>query len=147
MTGAAPVGSGEIQARPLPQPSLIPTHMTIVFDAGCSFCRRCAGWLADQEAAIPTLLTASADPEIAARYGHLPEFGDELMVVADTGQIWAGPDAFIVVMWCLARYRSTAMRLTGPVGQAAARRFFHAVSANREWLSGIMPDSDCATEC
>jgi predicted DCC family thiol-disulfide oxidoreductase YuxK len=114
--------------------------MTIVYDGACAFCIRCARWIAEQRPALPLRLVPSQDPAAAAALGHLPGYGRDLLVVADTGQVWAGPDAFIVAMWCLAAYRGAAVGLAGPTGQRAARAFFAAVSARRttlgEWLDG-----------
>ncbi|MGI9017070.1 MAG: hypothetical protein ACR2HR_08205 [Euzebya sp.] len=64
--------------------------------------------------------------------------------------MWAGPDAFIVAMWCLASYRHLAIGLSGPLAHRSARAFFHTISANRstlgEWLDGTEQVESC-TSC
>lgn len=108
--------------------------MTIVFDDRCVFCRRCAQWLVDQRAAIPTSVVPSSSIECTRRYGAVEGYGEEFLVIGDTGQVWTGPDAFIVALWCLAGYRTTAMRLSGPVGRQTARALFRRVTNNRHLL-------------
>lgn len=117
--------------------------MTIVYDAGCPFCVRCADWLLRQRPAVALQVVPSDDPDVRAVYGHLPGFGTELFVAADSGQVWAGPDAFIAAMWCLARYRGLALELSGPAGHGIARKFFQSVSENRGRLGRALWLDDC----
>lgn len=120
-----------------------PSAMTIIYDGDCPFCIRCAQWLLDQRPALPLAVVASTDPTVRAAYGHLPGFGAELMVIADTGPVWTGPDAFIVAMWCLASYRHLSLGLSGPTAQRMARSFFQAVSASRGKLGGALGLEQC----
>jgi predicted DCC family thiol-disulfide oxidoreductase YuxK len=121
-----------------------PRHMAIVYDGTCNFCIRCAAWISRQQPAIALTLLPSTDPCVRAAYGRIEGFGQELMVVADNGQVWSGPDAFIVAMWCLAAFRHLACNLSGPLAHRSARAFFHSVSQNRstlgQWLDGTTPD-------
>ncbi|CAN5310575.1 hypothetical protein BH23ACT9_BH23ACT9_07390 [soil metagenome] len=119
------------------------TVMTIVYDGNCPFCLRCADWLRQQRPALTLAVVPSDDPQARATLGMLPGYGDELLVVADDGRVWAGPDAFIVAMWCLDAYRHLALGLNGPLANRAARSFFQAVSANRGRLVGAPAPDHC----
>lgn len=112
--------------------------MTIVFDADCPFCIRCGDWLVAQRPAIALSVVPSSDPGVIGAYGRLPGFGEELLVIADTGQLWVGPDAFLAAMWCLDRYRHLALGLSGPAAHGMARAFFQKVSAKRGRIGSAM---------
>ncbi|HUG85762.1 MAG TPA: hypothetical protein VMM13_14450, partial [Euzebya sp.] len=100
-------------------------------------------WLLAQRPAIPLAVVPTTDPGVVVTFGHLPGFGVELVVVADTGQAWTGPDAFIIAMWCLASYRHLSLGLTGAMGHTVARSFFRALSANRGKLGGALGLEHC----
>lgn len=131
------------QAAPRPPGAATPSAMTIVYDGHCPFCVRCAEWLLAQRPALRLTVVSRTDPTVHATYGHLPGFGAEMMVIADTGQVWTGPDAFIVAMWCLTSYRHLSLGLSGPTAHHMARSFFRAVSANRGKLGGALGLETC----
>ena len=97
--------------------------LTVFYDEGCAFCRRCRDWLQAQPTFVPLHLTPS--PE--SRPG-------ELVVQADDGRVWTGPAAFTMCLWATKRYRSLSYSLTGP----AAEAFFRTISANRRRLAAML---------
>ena len=60
---------------------------------------------------------------------------DELVVVADSGEMWSGDSAWVVVLWALEDYRHWARRLASPVLLPAARSVFARLSKYRGALS------------
>jgi predicted DCC family thiol-disulfide oxidoreductase YuxK len=113
--------------------------LTVVYDAGCELCRRCRDWLATQPTFVPVRLVPAHDASVAG----LP-VGEELVVLADTGEAWVGPQAFVMCLWATREYRSWSYRLSGPAFAPLARRFFTAVSQRRGTLSALLSGAECA---
>lgn len=112
--------------------------LTVLYDAGCPFCRRCREWVEGQ----PTLVGVAFVPldSSAARAlwgGRVPGNGRDLVVVDATGAYWVGSDAFIVVLWALDGYRSAASFLGWPPLRPFAALFFGFVSEARPLLSSL----------
>src|SRR3712207_4295280 len=81
------------------------------------------------------------------RSGHLRELGNELVVVADSGQVWIGPPAFLLCLWALRDWRSWSYRLSTPALAPHAERFFLELSRRRGvFQSGARcPDEACSS--
>jgi hypothetical protein len=60
---------------------------------------------------------------------------DELKVRADSGEMWTGDNAWLMVLWALANYRAWSYRLAGPLLRPLARGIIANVSAWRGSLS------------
>ncbi|MGI9595508.1 MAG: hypothetical protein ACR2QK_05075, partial [Acidimicrobiales bacterium] len=80
---------------------------------------------------VPFHFAAAAEPWVGRWLGGLVPVGDDLVVVDDWGRAWVGPDAFVVCLWGLDRYRSLAIRLQQAGGRLMAKHVFHSVSAGR----------------
>ncbi len=105
--------------------------LTVVYDANCPLCRRCREWVLAQGHLVHFDFVAADEPWVQDWLGALVPIGDELVVVADDGSTWIGPDAFIVCLWGLERYRSLAVRLQRPGARGLAKQAFHLVSSGR----------------
>ena len=127
-------------------PSREGARLTILYDEKCTFCLRCRDWLATQPCLIEVELLASGSATARERYGNVPWLGKELVVVGEQGQVWVGPDAYLVAMWATARFRSWAYLFARPGYSRFAEAFFRHVSKNRakwgEWLA--RRDDDCS---
>lgn len=117
--------------------------LTVLYDEQCALCRRSAEWLLDQPCLVPVLLMPAGSSAARELYGSLPWFGDQLVVVADSGEVWAGSAAFLVCLWALARYRELAFCLAAPSLAPLAERFFRWVSAKRGKWSALFDHSPC----
>ena len=51
---------------------------------------------------------------------------DELVVVADTGEVWSGDTAWLMVLWALVEYRDWSYRLADPLLLPTARTLLRA---------------------
>ncbi len=105
--------------------------LTVIYDANCPLCRRCREWVLAQRHLVEIRFVAAQEPWVQDWLGALVPIGDELVVVGDDGSTWVGPDAFIVCLWGLERYRSLAARLQRPGTRAVAKQAFHMVSSGR----------------
>jgi hypothetical protein len=64
-------------------------------------------------------------------------------VIADTGEIWEGDSAWIIVLWALRDYRQWSKRLASPSMLPMARAMFAKLSQYRGELScrfGLEPE-------
>jgi len=89
---------------------------------------------------------AASDAEVEERYGHLPWYRIELMVVTDTGVAWVGPEAFVMCLWATRKWRSTSYRISGRAFRPLAEKFFHTLSANRSVVSGMLTPHRCESD-
>jgi predicted DCC family thiol-disulfide oxidoreductase YuxK len=118
------------------RPTRSPRSLTVLFDPGCSLCQRCRAWMLQQSALVDLRFVACTGAEAKARYGDIPWLGDELVVVGDELEVWAGPAAFLVCLWALEEYREWSYRLSGTAFAPLAERFFLYLSANRRSIAG-----------
>ncbi|MFG3011785.1 thiol-disulfide oxidoreductase DCC family protein [Streptomyces cinerochromogenes] len=106
--------------------------LTVLYDAGCVLCRHLRDWLGRQSQLVPLELLPAGSAEARARFPGLDHAAtlDEVAVVGDSGQVYRGPRAWIVVLWALREYRGLAHRLATPAGAKLARG---AVLAAAKW--------------
>jgi predicted DCC family thiol-disulfide oxidoreductase YuxK len=119
-----------------------PRVLTILFDPACSLCQRSRAWMLGQEPYVELRFVPCSGEEARARYGDIPWLGDEIVVVADTGEVWAGPAAFLTCLWALVEWREWSYRLSGPAFAPLAERFFRALSSRRKGIAAFL-DHDC----
>ena len=118
--------------------------LTVLFDASCAFCVRTAQWLSAQRAHVTLELLPAQDEQAVARFGMLPWLGQQLVVVADDGRVWAGSAAFVMCLWALVDTRELAMQMASPGLAPLAERFFRFVSARRHRLAALVSHAPCA---
>jgi predicted DCC family thiol-disulfide oxidoreductase YuxK len=107
------------------------TRLTVFYDPRCGLCCAVRNWLARQ----PQLMPLECRPKAAN--------GDDLVVVADSGEMWSGDSAWLMVLWALADYRRWSYRLASPALLPTARTLFAKLSDYRGSLScrlGLRPD-------
>ena len=116
-----------------------PKTLTVLFDPGCALCRRCRDWMLRQPSYLPLSFVAATGSEARARFPGIPWLGDELVVVGDQGEVWAGAAAFLICLWALEEWREWSYRLASPAFAPLAERFFLALSSRRKTLSLFLP--------
>ncbi|WP_390899095.1 thiol-disulfide oxidoreductase DCC family protein [Streptomyces cynarae] len=110
-----------------------PVHgLTVLYDAECTLCTHLRNWLARQSQLVPLELVPAGSAEARARFPGLDHSAslDEVTVVGDSGQIYQGSRAWIVVLWALREHRPLAHKLSTPAGAKLARG---AVLAAAKW--------------
>ena len=123
---------------------MIPNALTVLYDDTCALCVRCRDWLMKQDAFVHMHFMACKSSEARERFGSVPWLGEELVVVSNHGDVWAGPAAFITALWALREWREWSYRISGPELAPLAERFFHAISSNRRTIAAmIQPDDGC----
>jgi len=119
-----------------------PRALTVLFDPTCALCQRCRAWMLRQPSYVPLAFVACTEREARARFGDIPWLGDELIVVGDGGEVWAGPAAFLTCLWALTEWREWSYRLAGPSFAPLAERFFHFLSSRRRSIAALF-DHQC----
>ncbi|MGH1489251.1 MAG: DCC1-like thiol-disulfide oxidoreductase family protein [Acidimicrobiales bacterium] len=116
--------------------------LTVVYDGGCALCRRCRDWVMSQPQLVPFRFVAASEPWVRQWLGGLVPVGDDLVVIDDGGRAWVGPEAFVVCLWGLDRYRTLSVKLQQTGGRLLAKHLFHSVSAGRGTASWFLRNGD-----
>jgi hypothetical protein len=103
------------------------TTLTVYYDARCGLCCAVRDWIARQPQLVPVRCEPAQGPT------------DELVVSADSGEVWSGDSAWLMVLWALAEYRSWSYRLASPSLLPIARQMFATLSKYRGTLSCGVP--------
>ena len=125
-------GRGATAPARAPEPPPV-RRLTVLHDPGCPLCRHLSSWLSRQPQLVPLEFVAVGSDEARARFPDLDQAAAfrEITVVADGGQVWTGPSAFVTCLWALAEHRPTAHRLSTPAGLPLARGAALAASKYR----------------
>lgn len=112
----------------------------VLYDARCEMCRSCTRWLMGQEQLIPLEFIPAQHFGALARFPDLDrrELLEELHVVADSGELYRGADAWIICLYALKEYRGWSQRLASPALRPFAQKICGMVSENRLKLSAML---------
>jgi predicted DCC family thiol-disulfide oxidoreductase YuxK len=115
------------------------SKLTVLYDAECGFCCRCAKWLLTQRRHVRVECLPHGSPYVKELFPGLRELPKaELIVIDNHGGVYVGTNAWIMSLWALTEYRTWARRLASPALRPFAREAFEIVSMNRSLLSGIL---------
>lgn len=89
----------------------------VLFDAECALCARCREWLEHQAAFVELQFVPLQSSDLTRRFPGIGALkpNEQLLVVADTGEVYRGAHAWIMCLWALQEYRLAAQRLAQPV--------------------------------
>lgn len=113
-------------------------RLTVLYDAACGLCSRTRTWLLEQPRFLELELLDAASAEARERFPGLAAGAagpEELVVVADTGEVWRGGSAWIMCLYALREYREWALTLADPTLKPLATRAAEAISSHRRTLS------------
>jgi predicted DCC family thiol-disulfide oxidoreductase YuxK len=134
---------------------LIPFHpmtlLYVLYDAECALCRRCREWLEGEAAWVRLEFISFQEALKDKRFEDLAVLRPdrEMVVVADTGEVWQGMSAWVMCLWAVREYRSVAAVLAHPVMMPVARRTVTWLSSHRRALSAwlVPEEKGCAGAC
>lgn len=111
----------------------------VLYDASCGLCVRAARWLKDQPAFIEVEPIPAGSHKAAMLFPDLrtSPTPDELLVIADTGEVYRDLAAWLMCLYALRRYRSWSLRLSRPGWEPLARRAVRFLTDHRETVSGV----------
>lgn len=99
------------------------TRLRLYYDARCGLCTALVAWLGKQRQLVPI----DCSPK--------PPGQTDLAVLSDSGDVWTGDSAWLIVLWALDDYRDWSYRLARPELLPLARQAFATLSKNRATLS------------
>jgi len=116
------------------------TALYAFYDGDCGLCAWCRDWLGRQAQLLPIVFLPYQSDEALRLCPRLRELHPEreVVVMADTGEIYQGDAAWITLLWATARWRSLAVDLSRSALRGLARRVIHAISENRLSLSRLL---------
>lgn len=111
--------------------------LTVLYDVHCQMCCNIRVWFATQPAFVELEFLAFQLNETRERFPGIENMSPErqLTIIADTGEVWSGVDAWIMCLWALRKYRNWSQRLALPALKPFARRVCELVSNNRYNIS------------
>ena len=126
--------------------------LTLFYDPNCGLCRAFRQWMLGQDSHYRVEFVPYTS-SLARRL--LPEIvnmdaGREIVVMNDEGDIWQGPEAWVVSLWVLKKWRGWAKRMATPALLPLAAKACHLISANRLTLSKLLAlkaDVEVAAVC
>ncbi|WP_244317348.1 thiol-disulfide oxidoreductase DCC family protein [Streptomyces bauhiniae] len=112
--------------------------LTVLYDAECGLCTHLRDWLVRQQQLVPLELVPAGSAEAEARFPGVDPAGtlEEVTVIGDSGQVYRGAAAWVVVLWALREHRPLAHRLSTPAGAVLARGAVLAAAKYRGALWG-----------
>ena len=112
-------------------------RLYVLFDATCALCVNCRNWLRAQPAFIELNFIPLQSPELELLFPGIGALnsGDQLVAISDEGEVYQGPQAWIICLYALRDYREWSQRLAHPALLPFARRAFEMLSENRLFLS------------
>lgn len=111
--------------------------LAVIYDDHCGLCSTFRAWLSQQRTFVPLRLVPLHSPGLAQRFPGIAAFApdEKLVAISDTGQVWRGEHAWIMVLWALQEGREYAQWLATPALCPFASRVVQAISRNRLQLS------------
>ena len=116
------------------------TSLTIFHDPSCGLCGRFRQWLESQALWLKVEFIGYDEAEAARRFPGIREIDAdrEIVVLADDGNWWQGPEAWLVCLWATREHRVFSHQLAAPRFRPWLRRIVHAVSSNRVRISALL---------
>lgn len=114
--------------------------LTLFYDVRCGLCSRVRQWLSGQPAYVRLDFVPYDSPEAKKRLPAIQHLraDQEIVVMADSGEVWQGAGAWVMCLWALREYRAWSARLASPTMQSAARKVVHWISQNRIGMSRLL---------
>ncbi|MER8013153.1 DUF393 domain-containing protein [Streptomyces griseoluteus] len=115
--------------------------LTVLYDAECGLCTHLRDWLLRQRQLVPLELVPAGSAEARTRFPGVDPAAtlEEVTVIGDSGQVYRGAAAWVVVLWALREHRPLAHRLSTPAGAVLARGAVLAAAKYRGALWGGAP--------
>lgn len=113
------------------------TTLYVLFDRNCVLCTRAAKWLEWEPSYLSIRCLPSDSIAAVRRFPTIVASGvaSEVIVIADTGEVYRGDAAWLMCLYALRRYRPLAMRLARPGWRPMVKRAIAFIGRNRHRLS------------
>lgn len=114
--------------------------LTVLYDDNCGMCSGFRKFFSAEPVYLELEFVGLNHPTVTSRFPWIGHFQPEkeLVVVADTGEIYQGADAWIMVLYASRRFREVSANLSAPGMKGKAKAFCEFVSANRHGMSRFL---------
>ncbi len=117
-----------------------PEQLYVLYDGACGLCARFRQWLTQQPKFVPLVFIPLQDATLEERFPGVraqhPE--REILVIDERGQFYRGPQAWVMCLWALKRYRELSLRLAAPELLPVVQKVCTLVSSHRLRLSQVL---------
>ena len=112
-------------------------RLYVLFDGKCALCVGCRNWLRVQPAFVELEFIPLQSPKVEEKFLGIGAIAreDQLVVISDEGEVYQGPQAWIICLYALREYREWSQRLAQPALLPFAKAAFKMISENRLTLS------------
>ncbi|MBK8173335.1 MAG: DUF393 domain-containing protein [Sandaracinaceae bacterium] len=114
------------------------SDLTVYFDGACTMCAHCRTLFAKRAALIPLRWVDARGQDAVAMRAACPGLCDELHVATSDGAVWAGANAFRMVLWASAGWHTFATWLDFPILHELSSFFFDWLAAHRVFAGQLM---------
>jgi predicted DCC family thiol-disulfide oxidoreductase YuxK len=122
--------------------------LTVLYDSRCGLCSNARRWLEGQPQIVPLEMLPAGSEPARRRFPTLATTEpEELVVISEEGDVYRGPQAWIMCLWALDEYREWSFRIARPSLLPRARGIVEWISTRRHALSralGMMSDEEIA---
>jgi predicted DCC family thiol-disulfide oxidoreductase YuxK len=136
-------GAYRVSASPSSTERGCMNKLYILYDVQCPFVLRCRGWLGDQTALVNLEFIPFQTPHLVWQFKGIEAYPtkNQLLVINENGGVYEGPNAFIMCLWALEKYREMSVRLSSPALLPMAREAFELLSSGGkgilQWMAGL----------
>ena len=112
----------------------------VFYDRECGLCTKVKAWIEVQHQLIPIAFVAYQDLKALKLCPSLPTLDPsrEIVVLADTGEVYTGGAAWITCLYALQKYRTWSKRMASPTLLPLAKRACYLISENRLSISQLL---------
>ena len=116
------------------------TELTIFYDLRCGLCCQVKAWMLRQRAYLKLSFLPFDSPMALQVLPELPELdpAGQIVVYANTGEVYQGAEAWITCLWALRNWRGWARRFSRPEWHPMAHTLCDLISGNRLKLSKLL---------
>ncbi len=114
-------------------------RMYVLYDGACGVCCRAVARLAWEPSYIQLRFAPAGSMVAQTKFAEAlaGDTGRQVVVVADTGEVYRGASAWIMVLYALKRWRPLAMRLATPTWRPWVERAIDFIGRHRHQMSGF----------
>jgi predicted DCC family thiol-disulfide oxidoreductase YuxK len=120
-------------------------RLYVLYDGACGVCCRAVARLAWEPTYIELRFAPAGSMAAQERFKEAlaGSEGKEVVVVADSGEVYRGASAWIMVLYALRKWRPLAMRLATPGWRPWVERAIDFIGRHRFVMSGVL---GCGTD-